>query len=382
MKRALMPIIIALMACVAIADDRVEIKGDCSLSPGADKCQAVVNSSKELFVQDNTSPTDPLYVSLGDEYENKTVHITPIRELRVAQSTRLVGTTFNNGFFDDNFWSSSTVNNGSIVVSSGSIFIYSSSGTQANGDANFLSKRVARFVAGSANEYRAVIRISTAIPTTGTNSMRWGCSDDGLQNGLYFEYANGAFYVGYRTGGAATSISTTSFNGTVPTITTNYTRYQIVYTNIRATFYVNDVVVHTLNPLTEPIGQTANFKVRFKNTNSDGANVINVIESRVASILRLGQNMTSSTKRYLSTAGTYVLKYGPGLLKNIVVNANGNVGSNITIYDSTYTAAGTIVGVIDTYKSAIATLIYDSPFDTGLTVVPSGTFGNITVVYE
>ena len=329
-----------------------------------------------------------IHTEIYDSDENKSAMVTPIRELRVVSDHRLVGTTFVDSVLDTNFWSTATVNSGLVTVSSGSVFIYASTSTQVDGRAYLMTKKTARYVTGSANEYRAVLRISTDVPTVGVNDMRWGVASTNpdtesvIGDGIYFRYSNGTFYVGYRTNGVETNISTANFSGTVPTITGNYTRYQIVYTNLGATYYVNDVLVHRITATTTTLGHTVNFKARAQNYNSGGANSNNIVEAKLLCILRLGAAETDPVGRYLGTAGSYVLKFGPGKLHSVVIIAIGGVGSSISVYDSTFTSAGNTIAVIDTAKTSIATLGYSVPFNNGLFVVPAGTFGNVTVVYE
>jgi len=340
-----------------------------------------------ITVNEDADTLAHIHTEIYDGDENKSAMVTPIRELRVVSDHRLVGTTFSNGFFDYNFWSTSTVNSGYITVSSGSIFIYASTSAVTDGQAFLMTRRTARFVTGSANEYRAIIRISTEIPATGTNDMRWGTASTDeaggvIGDGLYFRYSNGAFYVGYRVGGVENNISTSSLNGTVPTIGLNYARYQIVYTNLGATFYVNDVLVHRLTAMQTTLGQTVSFKARAQNYNSGGSASNNVLEAKAINILRLGASETDPVGRYLAVATPSPLKFGPGKLHSIIINGIGLAGSTISVYDSTFTSAGNILAVIDTSKTSIATLEYRVPFNNGLYIVPAGTFGNATVVYE
>ena len=330
-----------------------------------------------------------LPIEIYDGQSGQEVQVSPIKELRVVTGHRLVGSTFSNGFFDTNFWSTGTVNSGYVNVANGSIFVYGSTSTQVDGTAYLQSRRVARFVSGSANEFRAIVRISTDIPTSGTNDMRWGLASQPfltpatIDDGLYFRYSNGAFYVGYRVGGVAVDIATTSFNGTVPTIGPNYTRYQIIYTNLGAQFYVNDVLVHRISAMQSTLGHTVNFRARAQNYNSNNSASNNVMEIKVLTILRLGSENTDSTYRYMATgAASSVLKFGPGFLHSITVNAPGLAGTTVAIYDSTFTVAGQTIGTLDTAKTSITAINYDLPFSNGLWVVPTGDFGNITVIYE
>lgn len=336
------------------------------------------------------APGNPNYlpVEIYDMQEGKEVQVTPIKEMRVVMGHRLVGSTFLNGFFDYNFWSTSTFNNGNVTISGGSIVLHASSGTQTDGAAFIQSLRTARFVTGSANEFRGVIKITTGTPDSGTSDMRWGLADSvstdtsTLRNGFYFRYSNGAFYVGSRYAGAEMNVDTNSFNGTVPTITPNYTRYQIVYTNLGASFYVNDMLVHKISPTIAALTEAVNFKARAQNINSAGSNYLGTLDAKVLTILRLGSESTTPVKRYVGTAGNYLFKFGPGFFHHITINDPGITGSSINVYDSTFTSAGNLIGTLNTAKTSIGTLLYDCPFDNGLFLVTSGTFGNVTVVYE
>lgn len=346
-------------------------------------------SIDRITTGDEGAPGSSKYVPIEiyDAQEGKEVQVTPIKELRVVSGHRLVGSTFINGFFDYNFWSSGTITNGTISVSSGSLHLFASSGTQTNGASYVQSIRTARFVSGSANEFRGVVRISTSIPSVGTNDMRWGLSDANSatalpSNGFYFRYSNGAFYVGYRLAGVETNISTSQFNGSIPTITSNYTRYQIIYTNLGASFYVNDYLVHKISPTDASLTETVNFKARAQNINSNGANDQNVLEAKVLTILRLGSESTTPIKKYIGTAGSYLLKFGPGFFHHISVNDPGITGSSVSVYDSTSAVSANTIAVLNTAKTSIGSVMYDCPFDNGLFIVTSGTFGNITIVYE
>lgn len=157
-----------------------------------------------VTANDNGRGKAHFHTEIYDNDENKEALVTPMRELKVASSVRLVGATYVNGFFDNNFWSSTTVNNGLVSVSSGSLSLYASSGTQINGQATVTSLRTARYISGSSNEYRAVIRIDTTPVLSGNNDMRWGVSDDPLRNEYFFYYSSNTFGVGYRTAGVET----------------------------------------------------------------------------------------------------------------------------------------------------------------------------------
>jgi hypothetical protein len=323
-----------------------------------------------------------IHTEIYDGDENKSALVTPIRELKVTESTRLVGTAINNGTFDPNFYSSATTNGAEIWISSGIVELRSSSAsTTANGDANFQTLDKARFVFSNANEFRAVIRLVADTPTIGSNERRFGLCDSTGQDGYFFSYKDGAIYVGSVKAGSATYVSTGSFSGTVPALTSNFNRFNIIYTNLGASFYVNDVLAHRLTATTSPLTGTAEFVARACNVNSGGEKDNHILQIRVIAITRLGQYLTQPTWTYLSGAGTYILKYGSGVLHRVTANTTGGPGTSVSIYDSTTVNASTIA-VIDTNRTGVSNLTYELPFDTGLRVVGSGAFGNVTVVYE
>lgn len=57
-------------------------------------------------------------------------------------------------------------------------------------------------------------------------------------------------------------------------------------------------------------------------------------------------------------------------------------GTSVAVYDSTYTVAGQTIGTLDTAKTSISSINYDLPFSNGLWIVPTGDFGNLTIIYE
>lgn len=364
---------------------------------GDSKTQDVYVSSHNLKVEiagvttgDDGAPGTEGYlpVEIYDMQEGKEAQITPLKEIMVSQRTRAIGSTFINGYFDFNFWSSATVTTGQISVASGSVILQASTSAVTNGITVLQTLRTARFVTGSSNEFRAIIRITTAIPTSGTNDMRWGLCDavdlstTSLMNGLYFKWSNGAFYVGARLNGTAMEVSTPSFNGKVPTITENYTRYQIVYTNIGASFYVNDFLAHKMSPTNISLTASVNFKARAQNINSGGSSAQNIMEAKVITVNRLGMVQTIPLFRRFTGAASRVLKFGPGQLHHIAINNTGSPSSSFTIYDSTFAKTGLEIAAINTNGSSLGNINYDLPFNDGLFIVSVGNIGDITIVYE
>jgi hypothetical protein len=73
-----------------------------------------------------------------------------------------------------------------------------------------------------------------------------------------------------------------------------------------------------------------------------------------------------------SDISTWFPKAGPGVLQSISIHALGT-GSVITVYDNT-AANGQVIAMIDS-TAGLVTLIYGVQFNTGLTVVQTGTTG-------
>lgn len=90
--------------------------------------------------------------------------------------------------------------------------------------------------------------------------------------------------------------------------------------------------------------------------------------------------MLENTYKNLNAVATTTVKSSGGYLHSIVVGDAGSADSLITVYDNT-AGSGTIIGKIK--GDAKGTYIFDVSFNTGLTVVISGTTApNITVSYH
>lgn len=76
---------------------------------------------------------------------------------------------------------------------------------------------------------------------------------------------------------------------------------------------------------------------------------------------------------------TTTIKSGAGILHTVVVNTLGTTPT-IQLYDNT-AASGTKIGLIT--PTVTGTYDYDISFNTGLTIVTTGTAGSdITIVYQ
>lgn len=313
-----------------------------------------------------------------DQQTGKSTAVTPIRELKTTSAVRLIGTSFN-GTKDTNFWTETVTGSGAIT-SSGQISMVT--GTTANSTAKYVTVRSARFVPSSANQFRGVVRFTTA--GTLKNLRRVGAYD--ANNGFFFQLSGTTFSVGSRKSTVDTLVNSGSFNGasTSYTLDTNVHRFNIDYTNLSAQFYIDDVLIHTISSTTDPSVITLTLPITFENNNSDGGVANVTLDIRVANIVRLGNLSTQPTSKFQSgTTAGLVLKYGAGNIHGLIVSAIIN-NSVITLYDNT-AASGTVIwasGAMGAQTQPFGLEFHDISFSTGLTLVISAANCNVLVAYE
>ena len=307
-----------------------------------------------------------LPVQLKDQYGFVT-ECTPLDELRVASSVRLVGSTFTGTTVDSNFWTATPTNSATITQANGEVVL--ASGVNAAGSAIFQSVRSARYVGGASNRYRAQIQFSD----TGKegNTKRWGLFDG--TNGAYFKFAGIVAQVCTMRGGVETAVASTSWNGstTLPTFS-NCNTYEIYITNRKVYFVIAGTLMHTVDSVSQTWTATTTLPIRADNINS-GNTTNTTMSIRVNTIYRLGELETLPTYKHITTAATTICKYGAGNLHRITVNDPG--GTLVTIYDN-LAGSGTVIGVINTPSSGANPLCleYHLPFAIGLTIVSTGTW--------
>lgn len=307
----------------------------------------------------------------SDEY-GWGVENTPMDEMRVVTPVRLAGSTFVGNTIDSNFWTTTSANGGTWLQSACQITL-STKTTSANGSIAIQSVANARYTGGSCNRYRAQIRLGDTGATN--NARRWGMFNS--TDGAYFKLNGTTLYACTRKNNIETAVASTSWNGnrTVPTLT-DVQAYEIYITNAKVYFSIAGILRHTASFSTTTWTNTTNLPVRADNTNSSGLSTNHTIDIRVATIYRLGQELTSPRYKYIGSNSTNVLKQNSGRL-HAVVNTN-NAGT-ITVYDNT-AGSGTQIAVIDATK-VLGTITFNVSFFVGLTVVTaSGAL--CTVIYE
>lgn len=313
---------------------------------------------------------------LNDQY-GFIAECTPLDELRVATCVRLVGAVFVGSVIDPNFWTTTIAASGGTIataVQAGTTLTISSE-TDATGSVIVQTVRRARFVGAASNRFRGNILFGDTGVTD--NTKRWGAFDG--TNGAYFKLSGTTLSVCTMKAGSETAVASGSWNGstTTPTLTNNNT-YEIYITNVKAYFVIGGVLVHTVSAATSTWSDTLNLPCRADNINS-GSTTNSTMAIRAMTTYRLGELTTQPTYAHITTAGTYVLKYGAGTLHRIVLNNAG--GTLITVYDNT-AGSGTIIAIINTPAGANpVSLEYVIPFSNGLTFVTTGTW-DLTIIYE
>lgn len=305
---------------------------------------------------------------LNDQYGFQS-ECTPMDELRVAEATRLVGSTFEGTTIDTNFWTSTPTNSATIAQANNAVLL--SSGTNSAGSAIFQSVRKARYVGSISNRFRAQIRLGDT--GVASNTKRWGMFDG--TDGAYFELAGTTLSACIIKTGSRTAVATL----TAPT--TNITSYEIYITNSKVYFVIAGSLVATHSATTATWSDTKNFPVRIDNINL-GSTTNSTISVWVATIVRLGKLETAPITRNIVGVNTsQVLKYNAGMLHRISINTPVN-NATIAIYDNT-TGTTSPIGILTLPNSAVPFYIeYKAPFSNGLNIVPSSATLDLTVIYE
>lgn len=331
---------------------------------------AIVNpatkENQDIIISNQTNGTQK--AKLVDGY-GFTAECTPMDELRVAEAVRLVGTIFDGATIDSNFWTVTPTNNATIAQSGNQILL--SSSTTNNGSAILQSVRRARYVGSISNRFRASIQLGD-IGVTG-NTRRWGMFDG--TNGAYFELAGTTLSACIIKNGTRTVVAV------LAAPTTDAFSCEIYVNNTKVYFVISGDLVATHNALAATWSDTINLPVRVDNVNS-GSTTNSTISVRVATITRLGKLETAPTFKNITGVNTsQILKYGAGMLHNIIVGTPVN-NATISIYDN---VSGTGNPITVLTLPALATpfpIDFHVGFGTGLNIVPSSASLNLTVIYE
>ena len=314
------------------------------------------------------------------------VQISPMGQMRTADTFRLVGTAFSGATFDTRFWTKTVqVALGDATIGNG-VLTLATNGPTANGSIIVNSTRIGRYIPASSNFYRANIRIPS---TTGANTRRWGAFD--ANDGFYFKYdATGLSLCTRKTAVEATPVSSGSFNGhygSIWTMDANVHAYEIHWNNSKIYFKIDSQLIHTITSSTSTAADTLSLKVGLECTNTGGNTNNNTMEVRSSTINRLGP--IASTPQWFNASGagaTTTLKYGAGQLQRVVINNPTTTATNTIILYDNITGAAPIIATLAVGRAGNTSLTagaieYGLPFFTGLTITTNST-ADLTIVYE
>lgn len=308
---------------------------------------------------------------------------TPMGEMRMVEPFRLVGATFEGTTIDPNFWVTSATGTGAAIAQGNAQLLFTS-GTGSGAVVTAYTNRRARYVGGSAMRYRTVRQLDAG---TANNKRRfgvgWGASMPTVTDGAYFQLSGTIFSVVTCKGGVETVVSSGSFNGTLGatyTPGTGVLTYEIYWTNSKVYFVIGGILLHTVSATSATWANTMNFHAFADSVNSGTATSV-TMATRVATIYRLGKAETAPKTYYQHGANAgAVLKYGPGRLKRVIVNASSN-STTFSLYDNTTNSNPIALSTFP--SSAVPTSIdYDLDFYTGLYLVTAGTATDLLVIYE
>lgn len=135
---------------------------------------------------------------IEDPSVDRYVNITTSNELRIAEATRLVGTSFDGYNKDPSFWAETVTGSGTITQK-GNISLQT--GSTADSTTMYRSVRRARKLAGISMQFKAEARFATAGTTD--NIRRIGAYDD--DDGFFFKLNGTTFSVVARINGLDTN---------------------------------------------------------------------------------------------------------------------------------------------------------------------------------
>ena len=300
------------------------------------------------------------------------VEVSPYGEEHVVEPGRVAGGVFNDSVLDPNFFSATNTAGGTTTVANTVATL--ATNTTANGATRLQTVQAARFVGGTSNRFYGRIQ----LPDTGVanNVRRWGMLGPSQTNGIYFKLnGTAALVAATLNAGVETTYALSLPAGFA---LTNLNLYAIDYNSGSVYFTINGAVAYTLLA-TSPYLSNLQLYAFIDNTNSGGSITNVTISTLDVAAYRLGRLSTQPIAGRITTANTYILKYGPGLLHRITLN--NPTGTLLTVYDNT-AGSGTTLAVINTPAQANpVTLEFGIQFSNGLTVVSTGTW-DATIAYE
>lgn len=285
--------------------------------------------------------------AIYDQASNKEEAIDGIRNLRVAQLKRIIGTNFGSSI-DSAYYTITNNNAGTTTAATGTCTL--ATNTTANGNTQIVSVAKARNHSGRTNIFRGVIRFGD---TGGTNNVReFGIYVD-ANNAFVFRLSGTTFSVVVKRAGVETVVNSGSFNGNGTTsggtyaLDTNFHAFSIGYMASRIRFEIDDTSIHVFSAGSTNLVASLVGQLYASNVNSGGATTNRVLDLIAWSVSASGDAVNNPQfYNCNAVAETRTLKGGGGTLQSISIGRSGGTGATLTLYDNT-AASGTIIGIWD-----------------------------------
>lgn len=318
--------------------------------------------------------------SISGRNIGKTAQVSPMRALSTFDQVRLCGTPFHGTTKDPNFWSETgTGASGSVTQSGGQVVLTTTA--DSGSAAVYTTVRCSRYISGSSNKFRAVVRFPDLGTASNNNVREFGAAT--ATDGFLFQLAANVLNIVVRKSGVADQvIAKAAWTGTYAsafTLDTNVHTFEIQWTNSSAWFFIDDNIVHTVSGSTSPSTATLSFPCVARNVNTGVGPAVS-LNIRTMSILRMGQPISRPHWKYTNDAlAATVLKYGPGTIHRLV---NGNNKGTLALYDCVTTGALTGQICLLDLTQMVGNIDFELDFCTGLIMVQTDAASETTIIYE
>lgn len=316
---------------------------------------------------------------------------TMINQLMVAGAHRLSGGVFNGSAPDPSYYVSTIVANATASITNSTLDLATT--TDSGSSIKAHTQSLARYVGGTMNSFRTVSRFGD----TGTaNNTRWLGLINGngygvisnFTDGFFFQLSGTTFSIVSRTASIDVAVNSGSFNGSVTswTVDTNYHTFEILYTNKKVEFYIDNILIHAITQTSARICGTRHFKPFGENTNTGVGSVCHLY-SDVITISQFGTPTSQAkTDLQIGTTTGRQLKIGPGAIHLLNIS-NVTNSAVVTLYDGTSTS-GRIIwasGAMSNQTVPFGVSMNSSggtPFETGLFITITGANCNLFTKFE
>ena len=299
--------------------------------------------------------------------------------LSVATTSRLVGVVFNETQKDGNFWVDAVTGTGAVTLADN---IYSLVSSGDTGTATLNSVRVAQFVPGTTNVFRAIAKTRLDGTTLGGSGNILRLGPYNADNGFFFELDDATFTIVSRTGGVDTKYAIADWNKSNHVLDiTKYHVFDIHYSVESVEFYGDGELLHQLSIVDQVTRYSKSNAMPITFESNSGGVTASYLDIAVAVIWRMGSLKSAPALKHIDDTTSTVCKYSGGVLHKVIIGT-GNNNAVITVWDN-ITNAAPVMSVIKLPNSTEPVVLpFDAPFYTGLTIQSDDPAVDITVIYE